>query len=106
MNQVIRGIDSQQMIRKLLEENGFKIVVMRNFFIFTLPFIYIRSLLNKKVQNIDPKDAERKSGFKINFTLNYFFRILTYIEDKLFYFFSPKIGSSIIILAVKEEKKF
>ncbi|MBE3128914.1 MAG: hypothetical protein IMZ60_04470, partial [Actinobacteria bacterium] len=87
-----------KMIKDLLMKNGFKILIAKHFFCLILPFLFIRTLLNKKNEDFD----EKKSGIKINYLINSVLFILSWIENIILANFLPRIGGSIIVVGRKK----
>lgn len=88
-------------LSKLLQENGFKIIDGKNFFLSLVPVLFLRKMLQKKVtsssQIID-------KNLKINPLINSIFDLVTLVEFQILKHLPCKIGGSIIVIAQKEEK--
>ena len=86
-------------LKSKLMDNGFDIVDAGHFFTFLLPFLYIRTLLNRKeTRPLEDMDT----GLRINRLFNLFFNGLSVMEYYLFAGFSPGFGGSIIIVGRKQ----
>lgn len=87
-------------LSKLLQANGFKVIVGKNFFLSLVPVLLLRKMIQKKVisssQIID-------KNLKINPLINSLFDLITLVEFQILKHLPCKIGGSIIVIAQKEE---
>ena len=90
---------NQAMIRKLFEQNSFEIISIKGFFILILPFLIIRSLLNKQKSE---KNLEERAGFKINLFVNLILKAVMSVERLLFQNAPGYLAGSLIVVARKK----
>lgn len=67
------------------------------FFLFFIPFLYLRTLKNKKIYDYDNGYLVKKSGLTINKFSNTIFDFLCRMEFFLFKQISLLVGGSIIL---------
>jgi 2-polyprenyl-3-methyl-5-hydroxy-6-metoxy-1,4-benzoquinol methylase len=89
-------------IKKLFIENDFKIVYASNFFLFILPFLYFRKLLNKDKGGFIKKE-EYYTDKKVHPLLNMLLNYLTKLEYVLLSKTKLAIGGSISIIGQKKQ---
>ena len=78
---------------KLLTETGFEILTVKHFFVFTLPLLVLRKLLDKF--------SNEQKEIKINKPINNILKFITRIENKILKNCTPKLGGSIFAAARK-----
>ena len=88
-------------IRKIFENNGFDIVMAKNFFVSIVPLLYLRSILYKSAGK-EGSEELAEGQIKINRIVNIILYYILKAENKLLKKISPKIGGSIIIVAIKK----
>jgi 2-polyprenyl-3-methyl-5-hydroxy-6-metoxy-1,4-benzoquinol methylase len=81
---------------KLLTETGFEPLTVKHFFVFTLPLLFVRKLLDKFKTNINKPEE-----IKINKIINNILKFITRIENKILKNCNPKLGGSIFAAARK-----
>ena len=86
-------------IRELFERSGFRILKASAFFIFILPLLYLRRLVNK--DNGVIKEEDLKDRFYINPILNFILGKILNLEIKLLSNVTLKYGGSIILVGEK-----
>jgi len=90
--------------RRLFIDNGFKIIVAKNFFVFLLPLLLLRTFLKKdngsQIENRELMDYGK--SLKIHPLTNSILYSIMCLENFLMRNISPGIGGSIAVVAVKE----
>ncbi|MCK9614361.1 MAG: class I SAM-dependent methyltransferase [Candidatus Omnitrophica bacterium] len=86
-----------EQLKKMFQENNFKIIKINTFFVSMLPFLFIRKLINKDTGVI--KENDFKNRFKVNPILNYILSKILEIENIFLSNVPLKCGTSIILIA-------
>lgn len=91
-------------IKSLFDENGFKILEAKNFFVSILPLLFLRTKFKKdKGTEVAESDfIEYSEGLKINPLTNFLLYSIMRLENYVIRYFSPNIGGSIAVVACKE----
>lgn len=87
-------------ITKLFNDNNFRVIEAKNFFVTILPLLYLRTITHRDNQKEVSKDEYNKS-IKVNSIVNKVLDILLSIEKSLLKNYKPSIGGSIILIAQK-----
>lgn len=85
----------------VLEENGFQVVDVRYFFIFIIPFLWLRTVLYP--DSIKNNLKHHSGDITINPILNSIFKCVCKIEDKIRNIIPNVVGGSLIIVSVKSD---
>lgn len=88
----------QKTLSDVLEKSGFRVLEINNFFTAIIPFLFLRSLLDK---NIIANNEEMDKDLKINPIINSIFLNILKNEISLLKYFHSQVGGSIIALAEK-----
>lgn len=86
-------------LQGLFIKNGFKILKSSAFFISLVPFMYIRTIINRDNGRIKPEEYQDR--FEINFFLNNILKAILYLEIWLLKKYPLKYGGSCILVAEK-----
>ena len=89
----------KELIEKL-QDNGFEIVIARYFFIFIIPLLYLRTILNKDDKS-DVKNNEYSNDISINPIINSILLFVSRIENKINRFLPNLFGGSLFVIAKK-----
>jgi 2-polyprenyl-3-methyl-5-hydroxy-6-metoxy-1,4-benzoquinol methylase len=87
-------------LKKLFENNGYKITYASHFFVAILPLLFIRALLTKNDLS-EPTKEEQLGSINMNPILNFILYWVTHVENKILRYLSSPIGGSIILVAQK-----
>lgn len=88
-------------LKKSLKKAGFEVVQANYFFIFILPLLYLRRLLQKDNKSTVGRE-EKESEIKINPLVNKFLLGLSTLENKIHQILPNIAGGSIILIAQKK----
>lgn len=88
-------------LKESLEKNGFDVMVAKNFFVFIVPLLFLRSLLGKNAAKSSSEELAREQ-IKISPAANKMLYWLSRLENRLLKNFSPTVGGSIIVVAKKK----
>ncbi|MEW5833256.1 MAG: class I SAM-dependent methyltransferase [Campylobacterota bacterium] len=92
---------TKKRLNKILEEAGFEIIISRYFFIFIVPLLWLRRLLNRDHHKQVIKE-EYTQKISINPIINTILLFITRIENKLNNFLPNMFGGSLLIIARKK----
>jgi len=92
---------TKKYLTRKLQDNGFEIVKAKYFFMFIVPLLYMRTILNKDDGSVIDK-SEFKEDIYMNPILNHILLFITRIENKLNDFLPNTFGGSLFIIARKK----
>lgn len=92
---------SKKQLLSVVEEAGFKVEKIRYFFIFILPLLWLRTLLNRDIQ-APVKDNEYMINIKINPLINWCLLKLCDLESMINKYIPNIVGGSLILIAEKK----
>lgn len=96
-----RRYTKKELVLKL-QNAGFSIEITKYFFITIVPFLWLRTLLNKdRKNNVNPE--EYASDFSMNPMINKTLLLISRIENKLNKFLPNWFGGSLLIIARKND---
>jgi len=87
-------------LKNIFLKNGFEIITAKNFFVFILPLLYVRAVLNRNSSS-SLKNQNVMATFKINSIIGGILFLMLKLENKLLKHVSPSFGGSIAIVARK-----
>ena len=88
-------------LKELFTANGFKILKASGFFTTLIPFMYLRTIINRDDGKLCPKDYKKR--FKVNRGINLLLELLLRLEVAVGKNVSRRYGGSMIIVAEKSE---
>lgn len=90
----------KELINKL-EDNGFKILKARYFFMSITPLFFLRTILNRDDKS-EVKEAEYNKDISMNPILNGVLLFISRVENKISHFFPNIFGGSLLVIAKKK----
>lgn len=89
-------------LRRAAKAAGFRIVEVRYFFIFILPLLWLRHIVNKDNGEM-VQETEREQEIQINPLVNKVLMGVSLLENKLCRFLPNIMGGSLILVAEKDD---
>ena len=90
----------KELINKL-EDNGFKILKARYFFMSITPLFFLRTILNRDDKS-EVKEAEYSKDISMNSILNGLLLFISRVENRISHFLPNIFGGSLLIIAEKK----
>ena len=88
-------------LKDMFKKGGFDVVLAKNFFVSIIPLLFLRSIFGGSAK--DKRSSElAEEQMNINPFINKILYFVSRMENKLLKNFSPKIGGSIVLVAIKK----
>jgi SAM-dependent methyltransferase len=93
---------SKETLVSVVESSGFSVLEVRYFFIFILPLLWLRTVVNSD-NNKPVTDEEYNIDIKINPFINWILLVLCDVEENINKYLPNIVGGSLILIAEKED---
>ena len=95
-----RRYTKKELVTKL-ENNNFKVLTAKYFFMFIIPLLYLRTIVNKD-DKLDIKEEEFDGDISMNTILSNILLFISRIENKISSFLPNIYGGSLFVIARKQ----